>query len=55
MVGESEVSMDEVMRQCSDVDDERLLDTIRFLIDNGMIGKGHDNCLCKGNKKSRQY
>ena len=54
IVGESEVSMGEVMRQCSDIDDDRLLDTIRFLIDNGVLRMGNDNSLCKGNKKSRQ-
>lgn len=54
MVGESEVSMGEVMRQCSDVDDDHLLDSIRFLVDNGVLRIGNDNRLCKGNKKSRQ-
>ena len=54
VVGESEVSLCEVMRQCSDVDEDRLLDTIRFLIDNGVLRKCNDNSLCKSNKKSRQ-
>ncbi|MCR5038385.1 MAG: RecQ family ATP-dependent DNA helicase [Bacteroidales bacterium] len=54
VVGETEVSMGEVKRQCSDVDDDRLMDAVRFLIDNGVLRMGADNKLCKGNKKSRQ-
>ena len=54
VVGETEVSMGEVKRQCSDVDDDRLMDAVRFLVDNGVLRMGADNKLCKGNKKSRQ-
>lgn len=54
VVGETEVSMGEVKRQCSDVDDDRLMDAVRFLVDNGVLRMDADNKLCKGNKKSRQ-
>ena len=54
VVGETEVSMGEVKRQCSDVDDDRLMNAVRFLIDNGVLRMDADNKLCKGNKKSRQ-
>ena len=53
MVGEAEVSMGEVMRQCSDVGEDHLMYTIRFLLDNGVLRLGSDNRLGKGNKKSR--
>ena len=53
MVGEAEVPIGEVMRQCDDVGDDRLMDSIRFLVDNGVLKIGRDNCLTKGNKKSR--
>ena len=53
MVSEDDVPMGEVMRRCSDVDDNRLMDSIRFLIDNGVLKMGKDNRLSKGNKKSR--
>lgn len=51
MVGEADVSMGEVMRQCSDVGEDHLMDTIRFLLDNGVLRLGSDNRLGKGNKK----
>ena len=53
MVSEADVSMGEVMRQCSDVGEDHLMDTIRFLLDNGVLRLGSDNRLGKGNKKSR--
>ena len=53
LVSESDVPINEVMRQCSDVGDERLMDAIRFLVDNGVLNVGSDNRLTKGNKKSR--
>ena len=51
MVSEADVSMGEVMRQCSDVGEDHLMDTIRFLLDNGVLRLGSDNRLGKGNKK----
>ena len=53
LVGEEDIPMGEVMRRCSDVDSDRLMDSIRFLIDNGVLQMGKDNQLSKGNKKSR--
>ena len=53
MVSEHDVPMNEVMRRCADVGDDQLMDSIRFLIDNGVLKIGKDNCLSKGNKKSR--
>ena len=53
LVGEEDVPIGEVMRRCSDVDGDRLMDSIRFLIDNGVLQMGKGNLLSKGNKKSR--
>jgi ATP-dependent DNA helicase RecQ len=53
MVSETDVSMDEVMQQCSDVGDDRLMDTIRFLVDNDVLHLDNGNRLTKSNKKSR--
>ena len=53
LVGEDGVPMGEVMRRCSDVNGDQLMDSIRFLIDNGVLRIGKDNHLSKGNKKSR--
>ena len=53
MVGEPDVSVGEVMRQCSDVDEDRLMEAIRFLVDNGVLHVDSGNRLAKGNKKSR--
>ena len=53
MVGEDDVPMGEVVRRCSDIDGNRLMDSIRFLIDNGVLEMGKDNHLSKSNKKSR--
>jgi ATP-dependent DNA helicase RecQ len=54
MVSESDVSIGELMRQCADVGEDRLMETIRFLVDNGVLHVDSDNHLVKGNKKSRQ-
>ena len=53
IVGEKDISMSEVMRQCSDVGNDRLMDTIRFLIDNGVLHIESNSRLAKSNKKSR--
>ena len=53
LVSDNDVPINEVMRQCSDVGDDRLMDAIRFLVDNGVLNVGSDNRLTKGNKKSR--
>ena len=53
LVSDNDVPINEVMRQCSDVSDDRLMDAIRFLVDNGVLNVGSDNRLTKGNKKSR--
>ena len=54
MVSESDVSIGEVMQQYADVGEDRLMETIRFLVDNGVLHVDSDNHLVKGNKKSRQ-
>ena len=54
LVSESNVPIEEVLRQCSDVGDDRLMEAIRFLVDNGVLQVSSDNRLAKGNKKSRQ-
>jgi len=53
VVGEDDVSMGEVMGRCADLNSDRLMDSIRFLIDNGVLNLGKNNRLSKGNKKSR--
>ena len=53
VVGEADVSLGEVMGRCADLNSDRLMDSIRFLIDNGVLNMGKDNRLSKGNKKSR--
>ena len=47
--------MREVLRQCSDYDEGKVLDSIRFLVDNGVLQVGKDGLVKKsGHKKSRQ-
>ena len=53
LVGEADLPIGEVMRQCPDVEADRLMDAIRFLVDNGVLRVSGDNRLAKGNKKSR--
>ena len=55
MVNESPLPMQEVMSNCQGVDEGKVLDSIRFLIDNGVLRLGKDGRLdAKENKKSRR-
>lgn len=54
IVGEEGVTMGEVMRKCADLDPDRLMSTIRFLIDNGVLSLEAGDRLSKSNKKSRR-
>ena len=53
MVGESPRPVGEVMAQCSDFDGDKVLDSIRFLVDNGVLALDSDGKVRQGNKKSR--
>ena len=53
LVGEGEMPLNDVMKQCSDMEEDRVLDAIRFLVDNGVLQFGGSR-LSKGNKKSRR-
>jgi ATP-dependent DNA helicase RecQ len=47
--------MKEVLSQCSDYNESQVLDTIRFLVDNGVLQYERDGSIkSKSNKKSRQ-
>ena len=55
MVSESSKPIGEVVAQCRDYDEGMVLDSIRFLIDNGVLQLGKDGRLDSSkNKKSRQ-
>lgn len=52
---ETALPLHDVMLQCSEFDENKVLDAIRFLIDNDVIQMGKDGTLsCPYNKKSRQ-
>lgn len=51
MVGESAIAMSEVIRRCPDVDEKRLMETIRFLVDNGVLFLNDDNSISNSKKK----
>ena len=54
-VGETPMPMSEVMSHYKDLDEAKLLDSIRFLLDNGVLQMDQQGQLQqKGNKKSRQ-
>ena len=53
LVGESPLQMGEVMAQCRDVDEAKVLDSIRFLVDNGVLDLDKDGRVYQGNKKGR--
>ena len=47
--------MKDVLSQCSDYNESQVLDTIRFLVDNGVLQYERDGSIkSKSNKKSRQ-
>ena len=47
--------MREVVEQCKEFDEDQVLDTIRFLVDNGVLQVEKDGSVKKkDNKKSRQ-
>lgn len=54
IVGESGISVGALINQCADLDTNRLMDAVRFLIDNGALFLEPGGFLSKGNKKSRQ-
>ena len=54
IVGEDSVPLGEVMRQCADLDTDRLMSTVRFLIDNGVLSLEPGDRLTRRNKKSRR-
>jgi ATP-dependent DNA helicase RecQ len=52
---ETALPVHDVMSQCSEFDENKVLDAIRFLIDNDVIQMGKDGTLsCSYNKKSHQ-
>ena len=54
-VGETPMPMSEVMSHYKDLDEAKLLDSIRFLLDNGVLQMDQQGQLQqRGNKKSRQ-
>lgn len=54
MVGESGQSIREVVARCNEYDERNVLDSIRFLVDNGVLQMGDNgSTLHKGHKKSR--
>ena len=54
VVGETPVQMVEVMSRCQGFDETKVLDSIRFLVDNGVLQMDQKGQLTqKGNKKSR--
>lgn len=56
MVSESSKPIVEVMAQCKDLDEVQLLDSIRFLVDNGVLQLEKDGKLNSNrNKKSRHF
>ena len=54
-MSETAQSMQEVLAQCSEFDEAEVLDSIRFLVDNGVLQLEKDGSVRrKENKKSRQ-
>ena len=53
IVSESSESVESVVTQCGDVDEAEVLDSIRFLIDSGVLKLDKEGRLSQ-NKKSRQ-
>lgn len=53
ILGENDMPMDEVMRQCGDMEEDRVLEAIRYLIDNEVLRVDRKSNLSKVNKKSR--
>ena len=55
VMGETAQPMREVLAQCADFDEAEVLDSIRFLVDNGVLQLEKDGSVRrKENKKSRQ-
>lgn len=55
VVSESPLPLKEVVSQCNGFEETKVLDAIRFLVDNGVFQlEGGGNLKRKGNKKSRQ-
>ena len=56
VMGETAWSMKEVLAQCSEFDEVKVLDFIRFLVDNGVLQLEKDGSVKHvENKKSRHY
>ena len=55
IVGENGISVGALINQCADLDTNRLMDAVRFLIDNGALFLEPGGFLSKGNKKSRHF
>lgn len=57
VVGDDVLSIKTILSQCAEYEDSYVLDTIRFLIDNGVLqSEGADSVkLASGNKKSRHF
>jgi len=53
VVSESPAMVSEVMKHCRDFDENKVLDSIRFLVDNGILEMDKEGKLHTGNKKSR--
>ena len=54
VVSESPLSMEKVVSQCKEFEETKVLDAIRFLVDNGVFQlEGNGALKRKGNKKSR--
>ena len=53
MVSESSESVESVVTKCGDIDEAKVLDSIRFLVDSGVLKLDKDGRLSQ-NKKSRQ-
>lgn len=53
VVSEDGISLDGLMHQCASHDTERLIDAVRFLVDNGVLNLETNGRISRGNKKSR--
>ena len=54
-MGETGLSIKEVVSRCSEFDESQVLDAIRFLVDNGVLQMEDDGMVkLKDNKKSRR-
>ena len=53
MVGESPIRVGEVLSGCRGIDESSVLDSIRFLVDSGVLSLDSDGKLMRGDKKSR--